>query len=383
METSQKKICLIDYLPAELKENKRWEIVYYVKNPFTEKLERKQVRVKPLKNKTERRKIARRMIVELNKRLERGFNPFINETEHKGFNKFIDVSKIFIKRIEIEVKNGDKRIDTLRSYRSFLNNINNYIIECGNENMFVVKFDADFVNEFLDVIYYDRENSARTRNNYLHFIKTFSDWLIRNSYISKNPCLRIETMTTKTKTRVVIPDDLRKEIFKYLKKLNYGYYVMCLTCYYCLIRRTEMTKLKVSDIVLKNGIIYVDKETAKNKKSQPVTIPDALIPILVEHLKNAKQTDYLFSSNFDVGKTQLKPKKISDEWDKMRSNFKLENKYQWYSLKDTGITNLLKAGVPLISVRDQARHHSSLQTDAYTPKEILKANENIRNAEIN
>ncbi len=35
----------VDYIPAELKENLTWEIVYYVKNPLTGKLVRKRNRV--------------------------------------------------------------------------------------------------------------------------------------------------------------------------------------------------------------------------------------------------------------------------------------------------------------------------------------------------
>ena len=92
--------------------------------------------------------------------------------------------------------------------------------------------------------------------------------------------------------------------------------------------------------------------------------------------------DYLFSESYLPGAVQLAPKKISDEWVKIRTALKLPKKYQWYSLKDTGITNMLKAGVPTIAVRDQARHHSIIQTEAYTPKEILKANVDIKSVKI-
>ena len=109
---------------------------------------------------------------------------------------------------------------------------------------------------------------------------------------------------------------------------------------------------------------------------------DVLIPFLVNHLKNAEMGDYLFSNNYLPGRNKLPPKKISDEWVKVRTALNLPKKYQWYSLKDTGITNLLKAGVPPIAVRDQARHHSITQTEAYTPKEILKANVDIKSVQI-
>ena len=66
----------------------------------------------------------------------------------------------------------------------------------------------------------------------------------------------------------------------------------------------------------------------------------------------------------------------------MRTKLNLSEKIDWYSLKDTGITDLLKAGVPLISVRDQARHYSSKQTDEYTPRSLKKADATILNSKV-
>lgn len=51
-----------------------------------------------------------------------------------------------------------------------------------------------------------------------------------------------------------------------------------------------------------------------------------------------------------------------------------QEEYKFYSLKDTGITDLIgQLGDPRI-VRDQARHHSIAITDIYTPHDIMKAN---------
>ena len=56
----------------------------------------------------------------------------------------------------------------------------------------------------------------------------------------------------------------------------------------------------------------------------------------------------------------------------------LPSNIQWYSLKDTGITDLLKAGIPLIDVKNQARHYSIKMTESYIPKEILEAEKSIQ-----
>ena len=63
----------------------------------------------------------------------------------------------------------------------------------------------------------------------------------------------------------------------------------------------------------------------------------------------------------------------------MRRALGFSERYKFYSLKDTGITNMLKANADILSVRDQARHSSILITDIYTPKDIKAANEYIMN----
>lgn len=50
--------------------------------------------------------------------------------------------------------------------------------------------------------------------------------------------------------------------------------------------------------------------------------------------------------------------------------------------KDTGITDLISAGVPLLSVRDQARHQSIKQTDEYTPRNMIKADAFVKNSGV-
>ena len=58
---------------------------------------------------------------------------------------------------------------------------------------------------------------------------------------------------------------------------------------------------------------------------------------------------------------------------------KMTARYKFYSLKDTGITNMIRSNTDIISVRDQARHSSILITDIYTPKDIKEANELLLN----
>ena len=73
-------------------------------------------------------------------------------------------------------------------------------------------------------------------------------------------------------------------------------------------------------------------------------------------------------------------KQFRDYWTHyVRKNLKFPASYKFYSLKDTGVTTMLRSRIDNISVRDQARHSSILITDIYTPHDIEKANPIIKN----
>lgn len=385
LQNSQNTIVFVDYVPAELHENDIWRIVYYVKNPFTEKLVRKRVRVKPHNSILQRRKLAKRMVLNINKRLEEGWNPFHQNKGTKEFSKFTEVLDIYIGRIKKDYTDENVRFDTYKTYNSQITLLKVYLEnEVQDLDMMCFKFDQEFVLEYLDYVRYTKGLSAKTRDNYLSFIGTLSSWLLSKKYITVNPTQHISKSNKKDKVRVLIPEKTSLQIFEYWNNKNPHFLAICKMCYYCLIRRTELTKLKVADVNIENSTVWIEAGNSKNRKGNHVTIPDKLKPFLLEHLKEgANPNDYLFSSdNFKAGSIKLRPDRITRDWDKMRKKLKLDSKYQWYSLKDNGITDLLLAGVPPIMVRDQARHHSIKQTEAYTPKVLLKANNSIKTAKL-
>lgn len=56
--------------------------------------------------------------------------------------------------------------------------------------------------------------------------------------------------------------------------------------------------------------------------------------------------------------------------------------YKFYSLKDTGITAMLRKH-DVLTVRDQARHSSIDITNIYTPQDVRAANEKLKEWEGN
>ncbi len=358
---------MIDYIPAELRANKDWLIVFRYKNSKGT-MQRHRIRVPKMQNKRERERYAKRLCAEINSKLERGWNPEIEMEASNSFKLFKEASLEYINYIDAEVKNRNMRKDTLRSYTSYIKILSEYL-KVEKTELHCINFNRQKVIKFLDYLTLERCVSNRTYNNYLGFLITFSTFLLKREYISKNPCEGITKKKEGEKIRTTIPKETLTDIQCYLAVNNTAYLILCLCTYYLLIRRTELTKLKVSNLFLEENYILVPADTSKNRKSDIVTIPHELKKLLKNHISKAKQTDYIFSANnYSPGPKQLKPKKISDEWAKLRRTLSFNKAYQFYSLKDTGITNMLEIGIPTIKVRDQARHHDLSETEKYTPR---------------
>lgn len=376
-----KAIAFIDYKPAELRINNQWLVVYYAKNPVSKSLERFRVTIPLMQSKVERLKYGKKIVLEINKKLETGWLPFYSGSDSNEFRTFNYCTTQFLDQTKKEVANNTKRSDTLRSYTSYISMIEKYCIDKKIDIKMIFEFNKSFVVNYLDWIYFDRKNSPRTYNNHLGFILGFVNYCISRGWLKENFCMSILKKKNASKIRQILTV-VEKEKVKRLQNDNFGYFTLCMATYFCFIRRTELTKLKVEAINLQGNYITINEKISKNRKTENVTIPNAYLPIIAKQILNAKMDDFIFSDNdFKPGKTPISARKISYVWSKFRIGNKIGVEYQFYSLKDTGITDLLNSGMAAIKVRDQARHHDLKITESYTPRN-QNCDESIKNSSV-
>ncbi len=362
-----KASAFVDFKPAELKQSKDWLIVYYAKNPVSQKLERFRLRVPVIKDKRERLRHAQKIILKINAKLLNGWSPYFEETgkNYKGFTTAVEE---FLKAVDKMISDNVMRADTKRSYNSNCNLLKLFV-ETKNQITFAVEINKKFCVEYLDWIYIDRNSSPVTRNNHLTFLKLFCSWLVQRGVLIENPATGIQRMKKPDKKRIAFNGIVKDKIKNYTNDLENSFGLVCEMTYYCLVRSSEMLKLKVSDVDINNKTIFIDGTISKNKKSEAVTIPNNFLKVLERHISNAEASDFIFSLNgFKAGKKQMPVRKITTEWEKLRKNLELGKEYQFYGLKDTGITDLLDSGVPAIKVRDHARHHDIRITEIYSKR---------------
>ena len=243
---------------------------------------------------------------------------------------------------------------------------------------YVYQFDRAFCVRFLDYVYIERENSPRTRNNYLAFLRSFSAFLVQHLYIKEKPTdglVSIGKALLKKERKVIAVDDMQR-LHDWLQENNRYFLLVCYFLHYMLIRPKEIAKLRLCDISVSKQTVYIDDTISKNKRSACVTMPQKIIELMAElGYFNAPSTHYIFSKDFRPGPEWVNEKTYRDFWSrKIRPALHFPKEYKFYSLKDTGITAMLRAGYDTLSVKEQARHSSLLMTDVYTPQDIRDAN---------
>ena len=147
------------------------------------------------------------------------------------------------------------------------------------------------------------------------------------------------------------------------------------------VRPHEMSLLRLSDFHIEKKTLILHGDQTKNRHDAVLTLPDHIVKLMIElSIFDYPGNYYLFSEHCMPGKEWHDSKQFRDYWNyHVRRNLKLPAEYKFYSLKDTGITNMLRANTDPISVRDQARHSSLLITNTYTPLDIKEANPLILN----
>lgn len=83
-----------------------------------------------------------------------------------------------------------------------------------------------------------------------------------------------------------------------------------------------MTFIKLKDVSVQNGTIYIAPEVSKIGKDSVVTQPDCMLKLMVELGVLSCPADwYLFSDDFRPGKKYRSVKQFTDAWTKLRKQF--------------------------------------------------------------
>lgn len=368
----------LNYRPAHLAGTKKnYYVAYSVVNPETDKLTVRRIKLNYIKDKKQRKLYGEELVKQINYKLACGYNPFIEECSDKLIMLSAATTDFLrSKRREPETHNISNA--TFDDYKQQLRYFQDFI----KIDLFLYKVKRSDVNAFLDWLYIDRKVSACTRNHYLQTLRTFFTWCVSREYIKENPAALIKNAKQGDKIRAAIPAPTLQKIFNYLHTHNRHYLFACYLVYGCFIRPSEICRLRVRDISFKNQTIFISKEISKNKKNQVVTMPRNVAEMILDlNIYKYPSDYYLVGKHFLPSEFSINSRQLRKYWLQIRKELNLPATYQFYSLKDSGITQMLDK-LNIAEVRDQARHSSISITDVYTDRAHTQGNERIKNLEF-
>lgn len=355
-----------------------WYIGFTAFDPASGTMHRKRIKINNIGSDSVKRKYAAQLCHRLSVKLESGWNPWIQPEASRAYHTLDDVLSHYRNYITKLYNDGIYRKATFDSYTSYL-----HILETWNSTQkvpirYIYQFDHNLCMKFLDYVYIDRQNGPVTRNSYLVFLKSFSSFLVQYQYLPTRPTEGIETFGRNVirKERTIIPDAIMSRLHDWLEENNRHFLLACYFLHYMLIRPKEIAMLKLSNINIRKQTIFIPDTVSKNRKSAVVTMPAKIMHLMLDlHIFDCPSDWYIFSTGFRPGREWKSEKSYRDYWHrKIRPILKLPREYKFYSLKDTGITAMLRSGCDALTVKEQARHSSLLMTDIYTPQDIKNAN---------
>lgn len=320
------------------------------------------------------RQYANSIVNQINAKLFGGWSPFMEQENIRLYSKLSDVAEMFIQE-----KKRELRPATLRTYTSWCKMFREWA-DKNTPGIFVSMINKVIAIRYMEYLYNERKVSNRTYNNSLKQGKVFFNWCIEKCYAKESPFESISLKHNFEKTRILIPEATRKMITTYLEQHNRNFLIVCKLVYGALIRPKEIRMIRIRDLHLEGHYIYIPPENAKNHNGRCAAINDNLCNDIAAMLKeyNSKPDDYLIGRLIKPSPEPCSNDYLHKYWDKMRKALKLPEEMQLYSLRDTGINNMIKSGIDPLTVMQHADHHDLSMTTRYANHADTKLIDTIR-----
>lgn len=296
---------ILGYTLPRLHTGKSWYVDFYAYDPTIDGLKRKKLMLDKYP-KSERRYVASALIAEITTKLKGGWNPFINIDATRSYTKWEVVVQRYIDYLMVSGNKGILKQKTATDYRSRLDMFLSYLEESKAGIKYINQFSRPLVVDYLDYIVYDRELSARTRNNYRTWLSTFATWLVDRQYISDNFIDSIKLMKEQEKYRDALSADDLRRLKAHTRATCPPFYLACMVEYYTFIRPEELRHIKVGDISVTRQCITIPAEVSKNRREQSVALNDTLLREMIDQdIFSHPSQDYLFGKDLTPGSQQI------------------------------------------------------------------------------
>ncbi len=357
---------ILAYTPPKLHTGKKWYVDFRCYDPVSGVMRRKKYHIDGVKKVSDRKRHGAELVTKLLCRLHQGWNPWAEASSSRQFVLFENICNLYEKGIRRQRDTGTMREKTYHSYGSMLGVFKSWCVNNPFRIVYAYQITKSVIIDFLEYVYFDRESSARTRNNYKTWLFSLCGWMKDRGYLSENPVEGIKNIKEEPKKRDALSMEQLNLLHDYLEEHDRPFLLACMMEYYTFIRPEELTCLTIGDIRVKDQKIVVHGEWSKNRKDEAVGLNKEVLKLMVDlNVFEFPSHFYLFGSkSFRPAATKTTGRIFRERFAKLRKKLKWPDSIQFYSLKDSGIRDLANAE-GIVIARDQARHSDISTTNHY------------------
>lgn len=359
---------------------KDWFIYFDVTDTSTGVTIRKQFRgtINRAAKKEERKRQGEALISYWKKELKAGWSPFDTGSLPLEVPLAMDAFNMVL-----ELKSASCGVRTLYCYRYAVKNFFTWLKANRIQNIKIRDLQPNHCRAYMDHLTRTKNYCGRSFNDQLVMMGTFCNCMVERDWIASNPFAKIKRLPTQVGRNIAYSEEERILLLNHLYENDREMYYFTQFIYYCFIRRSELTRLKVCDINWPSMNIIIPSSASKNKKQQSVVIPKSFVPILTEmNLQNLPGEYYIFGRKMKPGLIKyVNDNHISTRHNSAALNLGIPANKGLYSWKHTGVCELyplLKGD--MYAMMTQLRHTELTTTQIYLKSLGLKDNTSVRNA---
>jgi integrase len=259
-------------------------------------------------------------------------------------------------------------------YKGQIKVFENYLIKQKLENLPLGQLSYEIIQDFLQKIILEKNQSSSSYNSYLTLLKGFYTSFVKQKKIAHNPFEGIKKLSRNSAVAVCYDTEKIKKISDYCNVNDNQLWLFIQFIYYCFIRPKELRLLQIKNIDFTKMQINIPGNISKNKKNQSVAIPYPLFE-QIKCWQICNEEYYLFSKVQRPGTAQIGINEMKIKFRKCCEEIKIPSMFKMYHFKHTGAVNFINAGGGVKDLQMQLRHYSLDITNVYV--DSMQASDSI------
>lgn len=315
---------------------------------------------------------------ELDKLKNKAYNPITHKKDEGVLTPMdIEPSTPFVTALRIVEKRISASESTKRDLRSVLNYLTQAASHLKYSEIPISIISRKHIKQLLAHIDLAYGESAHRYNKIRSYLMMLYNELIELETVEVNPLRDLSKKKSIQRIRKLPSLGARKSIDKYLQEHHYRFWLFMHIFFHSGARLTELMKVKISDINLKNQYFIITIKKGKIIKEVKRPIKDVALPFWKKAIGSATNDDFIFSKGLEPGCKAIQSYQITKRWNRHIKK-KLNIKEDFYSLKHLNLDQTAE----LIGIADasaMASHSSvNITTKHYAVGEKERQNERLK-----